>query len=76
LVEDQTRLEFQRGGQGMGDGEQSCLFAHLSFDLSAQDYFCLNALADIPQDAQQAPPAPIMDHGSADLHMKRRAIPA
>ncbi len=60
----------------MGDGEQSRLFAHPGFDLFAQVFFRLDALADIPDDAQQARPAPIIDHRSADFDVKRRAIPA
>src|SRR5690242_4758164 len=76
LVEDQPRLEFQGGCQRMGDGEQSRLFAHPGFDLSAQALLCLDAPADIPDDAQQARPATILDHRSAYLDVKRRTIPA
>ena len=59
----------------MGDGEQRRLFAHLCFDLCAEDFFCLDALADIPKDAQQTGSTLIMDHRSVDFDMKRRAIP-
>src|SRR5512140_210103 len=60
----------------MGDGEQRRLLAHLGFYLSGQYFFCLDALTDIPDGAQQARAAPIMDQGPAYFDVKRRAIPA
>ena len=70
LIEDQPRLKLQRGCQRMGDGEQSRLFAHPGFDLSAQGFFRLDALSDIPDDAQQARPAPVVDRRSAHFNVK------
>ena len=50
LIEDQSGLKFQRGCQGMRNGKQGRLFAHLVLYLPAQDLFCLDPLAYVSYD--------------------------
>ena len=40
LIEDQTRLEFQCGGQGLGDLQQCRLLAGVQFDPRMEQAFC------------------------------------
>ena len=54
LIQDQTWLEFQCGGQGVRDLQQRGLFMRADFDPLVEVFFRLDALADIPDDAQKA----------------------
>ena len=67
-------MELQRGCQGLGDGEQSFLFAYLGFYLFAQAFFCLDTLAHIPDDNEQARASPEIYPRTADFGVKRGAI--
>ena len=56
LLQDQIRLEFKRGGQGVRDLQQRGLLAGAGFDALVKALLLLDAPADVPDDAQQARP--------------------
>ena len=76
LVQDQPWLEFQRGGQDVRDLQQRGLLACAGFDTLVEALFRLDALADIPNDAQQTRPVLIGECRPAPLGVKRGAVPA
>src|SRR3990172_7631854 len=74
LVEDQTRLEFKGRGQRLRDLQQYRLLASVGFRPMVEKLFCMNPLADITDDTQQAWPIPISERCPSHLDVERRAV--
>ncbi len=76
LFQDQARLEFQCGGQGVRDLQQGGLLACAGFHALVQLLFRPDPLAHIPDHAQQARPVLVSECRPAPFGVKRAAIPA
>ena len=76
LIEDQPRLEFQRGCQGMRNFQQRGLLMGAGFGALVKALFQFDPLADISDNSQQAGAALISKHPAAPFGVKRRAIAA
>ena len=74
LVEDQIRLEFQRGRQGMGNGQERILLMGTDIDPPLEILFSLGSFADIPDNTQQTHSALIRECCPAPFGVKHRAI--
>lgn len=75
LIEDQTRLKFQRGCQGMRDLQQRGLLMGAGFYMLVEVLFFLNPFADITDNTQQGGTALICECRPSPFCMKRGAIP-
>jgi hypothetical protein len=75
LIQDQPRLEFQCGGQCVRDLQKHSLLTRAGFDPLLEMLFRLDALADVPEHAQQARPVLMGESRSAPLGVKCRTIP-